>query len=241
MTAPTIEITRGGYTFAVIDDTETRSWNFWDQQYASGVWEPAVLDKIGEQLADGGDYVDLGAWVGPTVLWAAQFADHVVAVEPDPVAAGLLLGNVGMNVHNVTIWPAAATNGIDGSVALRSWRWGNSSSTVVPQGQLLPWLVRERPDAHELMEVDVPAVDVGDIFGQAGASEASVRLIKVDIEGGEEDLVGRLDEAHCPIILSLHLPWVADPARLVADCERLGKVTYLDNSTPDFPVLFIEP
>ncbi len=51
MTAQTLDITRGDIAFAVIDDPETRSWNFWEQQYASGVWEAEVLDTINARLA----------------------------------------------------------------------------------------------------------------------------------------------------------------------------------------------
>lgn len=238
MTAQTIDITRGAHSFAILDDPETRSWNFWEQQYASGVWEPETLSVIEDVLKDGGDYLDIGAWVGPTVLWAAQYADHVTALEPDPVAAGCLLANVGMNVNNVTIWPAAVTDGVEGSITMRSWRWGNSSSTIVPHDQIFPWIVAQ-PHIHQLDEVDVPAVDLADVIGVAGDD---LRLVKIDIEGGEEALVPRLDEFHCPIILSLHLPWVADPDGMVEEIHRRpGHVTYLDASNHEFPVVLITP
>lgn len=243
MTAWTIDITREGRSFAVLDDPQTRSWNYWEQQYASGVWEPEVLATIGELLAQGGDYLDIGAWVGPTVLWAAGYADHVTAVEPDPIAAGVLLANVGMNVNNVTLWPAAVTNGIDGHVTLRNRsevsaedaNWGNSASTII-DAQLFLRHVDETLDHVD--EVDVPAVDLADVIGVCGDD---LRLVKIDIEGGEADLIPRLREAHCPLIISLHLPWIADVSALNDDLQRLGHVTYLDESDHRFPVVLVTP
>lgn len=231
-----IDVTRGLYTFAVMDDDQTRSWNFWEQQYASGVWEPQVLEAIHRHLADGGTYLDIGAWVGPTVLWGAQRADHVIAIEPDPYAVPVLLSNVAMNAENVSIWPAAVTNGIVGSIILRNRAdWGNSGSTTIAPEL---YLRHSEGEAPIIQEVTAPAVDIGDVLARAGQDLA---LVKIDIEGGEADLLGRLTEVRCPMIISMHWPWIADSDGAMADLRALGELTLLEDSDGRFPAYLVRP
>jgi FkbM family methyltransferase len=44
-------------------------------------------------------YIDFGAWIGPTALYAAHFLHHVYALEPDPMAFSALTANVQRNLH----------------------------------------------------------------------------------------------------------------------------------------------
>ena len=34
----------------------------------------------------GGIYIDIGSWIGPTVLYGANIYTNVIAIEPDPIA-----------------------------------------------------------------------------------------------------------------------------------------------------------
>ena len=63
---------------------------------------------------------------------------------------------------------------------------------------------------HQGSHIDVGAIDLGEMLGLLPAKPD---LIKVDIEGGEDELFG--DPAPwaalgCPIILSLHLAWIPE-------------------------------
>lgn len=40
-------------------------------------------------------YIDIGAWIGPTVLYGACVSKHVYAIEPDPAAVSQLKKNSG--------------------------------------------------------------------------------------------------------------------------------------------------
>ena len=44
-------------------------------------------------------YVDFGSWIGPTVLFAGQFAAHIYSIEPDPLSFSTLNANVNLNAH----------------------------------------------------------------------------------------------------------------------------------------------
>src|SRR5262245_51934695 len=64
--------------------------NFW-KLYKSGVWEPGTKAFMKRFLKPGDLFVDIGAWIGPTALWAVECGAHVIAIEPDPVALDELL------------------------------------------------------------------------------------------------------------------------------------------------------
>lgn len=56
----------------------------------NGDWEPCTFQNI-ERLVDRKTtFIDIGGWIGVTPYWAAQIADNVITVEPDPVCFSIL-------------------------------------------------------------------------------------------------------------------------------------------------------
>ena len=90
----------------------------------------AVFERF---LRPGTRYVDLGAWIGPTVLLAAPSVARVVCVEPDPVAYAALTGNLSLNAGATTKTAAfqVAAGPLDGTVTLTSEGEGGSSKSSV--------------------------------------------------------------------------------------------------------------
>jgi predicted nicotinamide N-methyase len=76
----------------VADDQPT----FWDRVEA-GCWESGTLTVIDQLVDRGTTFLDLGAWVGPTALYAAGRARRVIAVEADPAALAQLERNLAAN------------------------------------------------------------------------------------------------------------------------------------------------
>src|SRR6185295_3331065 len=89
-------------------DEKHDGWDFWGE-WERGTWEPGTREAIESHVTPGSTYVDIGAWIGPTVLWAAPIAARVLALEPDPVAYLLLVENTKHlpNVHRYG-WALAA-------------------------------------------------------------------------------------------------------------------------------------
>jgi trigger factor len=67
--------------------------HFWDDVMA-GWWEPETYDLLDRFLSPEESYLDLGAWIGATVLYAAGTARRVYAVDADPVALEEFNANV---------------------------------------------------------------------------------------------------------------------------------------------------
>jgi FkbM family methyltransferase len=164
-----------GRRFAVADDKPT----FWDRAEA-GRWEPETLAALEEAVSPGCTVLDIGAWVGPTVLFAAALgADRVVAVEADPRALELLRGNLAANpalAARVSVVAAAAAAG-PGPVRLGAARKrGDSMSSALLAGAADAW--------------DTIGVAPAELVALAGGEGPLV--VKVDIEGGEYDLLPAL-------------------------------------------------
>jgi FkbM family methyltransferase len=173
-----------------VGDVETHR-AFWDLVDA-GHWEPATLEAI-TRLADGGVYIDVGAWIGPTVMAAARKASVVVAYEPDPVAAAELRRNIALNgLTNVEVRELAL---LDRDAALPLGpgmldELGLGVSSLVYGSRTLSVPVRDA--RHEA---------TSDEFLRCS-------LLKIDVEGAEYKLIARLApylRRHPPtLLLSLH-------------------------------------
>lgn len=167
-------ITKAGITFNVADRNEYGA--FWEW-YETDAWEPETVAVFTRYLRPDTRYVDLGAWIGSTVLLAAPFVSRVVCVEPDPIAFAALNENLALNpeVAKKTVAVQVAIGPTDGSVVLTSvGRGGDSNSSVARPGDTGSHWDREQ-------------VSLTTLLSRTGL--ASVDFVKIDIEGAEYELV----------------------------------------------------
>ncbi|MGI9310051.1 MAG: FkbM family methyltransferase [bacterium] len=172
---------------------------FWCK-VAAGQWERDTFRFLDRCLRDDSVYLDIGAWIGPTVLFAAARCRMVYCVEPDPIAYQRLLANLRMNgVANVRSFHGAlAARG--GAVRIASeGGFGRSVTRVevrAPSGV--------RGDHATVLAMDLRALL--DLWGIA-----RIDVLKIDIEGAEFDLMPSLMELTTRIKphihLSLHAPF----------------------------------
>ena len=73
---------------------------FW-KLVGTGGWEKDTFEVLRFFLEGRptDSYVDFGAWIGPTALYAAHYSRHVYAIEPDPMAYSALVANAEKNIH----------------------------------------------------------------------------------------------------------------------------------------------
>jgi FkbM family methyltransferase len=182
---------------------------FW-QKVNAGHWEPQTFAVLNRLLTKKSIYCDVGAWIGPTVLYAAKRCRKVYCLEPDRVAYQYLLQNIQLNSLE-NIFPShlalSSKNGLSMMSSPRGKRGDSMTSLIRPdgkRGQEVLCLVWQQ----WLELVGVPRFDI----------------IKMDIEGGEFALLPTMQdylvENRPKLLLSLH-------PHLLPETERLEEMSRL--------------
>lgn len=150
---------------------------FWDS-VDSGGWEPETFDAMHRIVSPGDRVIDVGAWIGVTAIYAASLGGEVVAYEPDPKAVAEMKANLELNEGLPVSIRAVALSTAPGLALLKSRSLGDSMSS----------LVRESARLGDAVEVECRAVE------QEAREQhfAAARLVKVDVEGYEFQLVPRM-------------------------------------------------
>ncbi len=144
----------------------TRHW----KNVESGKWEPHTFDVFDKFLNKNKSYIDLGAWIGSTVLYGANISKHVYAVEPDVVALNHFIQNINLN----SSLPITLYKGIVSDVSgmsklyIDNADFGSSGSSVFHGGD-------------KVMEVN--SISFNDFVNKYDIYDCN--FIKMDIEGSE--------------------------------------------------------
>ncbi len=167
---------------------------FW-RKASAGAWEPETFAVLDKYLSPNSDYLDIGAWIGPTVLYGARKARHVWCFEPDPTAFRHLAWNLDLNdIHNVSAFGVALSDqfGVARMASVRG-EPGDSTSSLLHDG------------AHGSDALTV----AWDQF-EAANDLSGVSLVKMDIEGAEyavlPTLIPFLKKHRPALYLSTHAP-----------------------------------
>ncbi|MBY6037803.1 FkbM family methyltransferase [Fictibacillus nanhaiensis] len=148
---------------------------FWDNVF-SNHWEDFTFNILDYYLHPDKNYLDIGAWIGPTVLYAANKAKHTFSIEPDPVAFAELQKNMEMNTsiaHKITLINKALSYQSGTKKLYKREHFGDSSSSLIPTLS---------DDFHT-----VSVSTLKEVLKEFLIEDLS--LIKMDIEGGEYLLV----------------------------------------------------
>jgi len=188
--------------------------DFWKRVYR-GEWEPHTYKVMSQYLDKNSIYIDIGAWIGPTVIYAAKKSKQVICFEPDPIAFRRLTSNIYLNnLDNVSSYNVAISDKCsiqkmssfggslgDTMTSLIS-RHNKSSSSF--NALVLDWNMIEK--IHNFKKVD---------------------FIKIDIEGAEFFLIPKLEKFFMkfqPVVwLSIHVNFLNDEVKL-KELQRLMDV-----------------
>jgi len=173
-------------------------YDFWGD-WEKSAWEPYTLEVIDRFADPHKTFIDLGAWIGPTAMWASRNYGRVLAVEPDRLAYSYLRANVIANTPAVQTLRVAIAD-YDGEINLvpdPEEGWGSSMTRVALEGD------------------PVSCMSITTLCEQAGVFPDRIGLIKMDIEGAESIVLPSLTEFciehHVPLFVSMHQPWWQRP------------------------------
>lgn len=183
-----MKVTKNSISFDVI---ESKWENFWKNDQ----WEPYMWPILSKYVSKTHSYLDIGAWIGPTVLYGSQLCETCYAIEPDPVAATELRSNVSLNkFDNVHIYECALSD-FNGTTHMGAANLGDSMFRFNSNDNL----------TERCCYTISKFVEKNNI--------KNVSFIKMDIEGGEEKVLTDLDffSNRIPMHLSLHHIFYSNP------------------------------
>ena len=187
---------------------------------AAGLWEWNVGAAIQRILRPGDVFMDVGANTGYYSVLAARLVGpqgHVYALEPAPRTYAVLQRNVALNGFGNRVSAIEAAAGAErGSATLFGPALGHDASSSL----------RRQPDATSKNATMVDVQPLCDVL--APEHRDGLRLVKIDVEGHEDDVLVGLEPALTDgplptLIVEVHAEWNPGAARFVLDfCARHG-------------------
>ena len=179
-------------SFSISDDEYSKKWfsQFFDK------WEEDtfyILDHYKNHKK--GIYVDVGAWIGPTVLYSANIYKKVIALEPDPVAFNRLTKNINKNSFDNIVVIEKGLSSQNGRCEFGgNGDLGNSESTLLisNKNDFLSYSGRHttRWTYHDTTMIETITIET--LIEEQQINPDHISLIKMDIEGGEKIVVPSL-------------------------------------------------
>ncbi len=203
----TRQIGQRGKSFHVVTG---RNDFFWDL-VSRGAWESETFEIFDRFIDRDKSYIDIGSWIGPTLLYGCQLAKAAYGIEPDPIAYPELAENIASNrplTENVRLFNGCITRKT-GKVSFGNRGEGgdSTSSLLFSQGETA-WVVE--------------GLSFEDFIRRNRIDDCT--FIKIDIEGGEYSVLPtmvRYLRRHRPTVyLSLHPCFLGGQG----DAGSLGKL-----------------
>lgn len=180
---------------------DRRHNKFWDS-FCANQWEKETLDVFDKYLKPNFTMIDVGSWIGPTVLYAAHLAKHVYGIEANPNTYKELEENVKLNTNmsdKISVYNYCIHRK-NGRVKFGSFAEpGCSTAGLNWAGNEHTWTIKART-LYDFINVQ---------------SIQDINFIKIDIEGGETIVVpsiGNVIQKYKPtLFVSLHYWWFKNP------------------------------
>jgi len=179
---------------------------FW-RSVNDGLWEPETYEVFDRFIDADTVFLDVGAWIGSTALYAAQTAKETHAFEPDPVAFDQLKKNTSANIgedwhENISLHPEAVAPE-NGTMTMGSRaEAGDSMSSALLGDDTDAWKVK--------------TTALGDFLNEKSLKGEKL-FLKIDIEGGEYKLIPAIKDLlkreNCAVYLSLHPEFLLEHLR----------------------------
>ena len=219
------KVKKNKITFFVTGPDAPYSDDFWNK-VEMDEWEDRTYRIFDVLLSKNHSYIDMGAWIGPTVLYACQLVQHCYALEPDPVAFNALTDNISLNpnlINKITLYNGCIWNVSEYVKLGTKTDFGDSRSSIL--------------FANSQSSIDVKSLTLDDFIKVNDIKNCN--FIKIDIEGGEAivlpNIKSYLQRNKPTLLLSLH-PFAFNDKKndleAILDVLKIYKNIYNTNGRP---------
>jgi FkbM family methyltransferase len=180
---------------------------FWKDMYEQ--WEKYTFKVFDKYLSKDKVFIDIGGWIATTSMYGSRKSKHVYAIESDNDSFNDMTINLKANCENNYTLINKVIYNIDNEKINFGKNFNYATSRINDSmSQTCPKDV----NSNEYYVVETITLDT--IIKNYDIDVADISLIKVDIEGGEENILDELFDMRIkhkvPLYISFHYCWWND-------------------------------
>jgi FkbM family methyltransferase len=180
---PTKKIVKNNEEIYIKNDTKNQNYNFWTKYYPT--WEQETFRIFDTHLQKDKVFIDIGGWIGTTCIYGSKKSKHVYVIEADPIAFADLSSNCTLNSNNITPIHRAIYNKSDTTVSF-------GKNKFIKNAKLNDSMSQIYTDTSNNDCFIVKTITLSTLIDEYNINPNEISLIKVDIEGGEENILDNL-------------------------------------------------
>lgn len=185
---------------------EIKTFDWFIDVFSAEKWEPITFEVFNKLSDKTKTAIDIGGWIGITSIYLSKKFKNVITIEPDVVSYNTLLSNINDNqCDNVKVHNKAFFNSETKKIFFGVNDYGFDSNLGSSTSQT---------KINKILDSDysIDTINIFDVINDVNPYD--IGLIKVDIEGGDEDVFRELitvgSKYGWKIWLSFHYGWWKD-------------------------------
>jgi len=202
-----LKILKNNELFLIENNESNQNLSFWKNIFSQ--WENETFKIFDKYLSKDKIFIDIGGWIGTTAMYGSRNSKHVYSIEADKYSVNDMMINLKTNCkNNYTLINKAIFN-IDNikikfgkNIHLENSKMNDSTSQIYSDDTIT--------NEYYLAET----ITIENIIEKYQINVSEISLIKVDIEGGEENILNELFDMHVkysiPLYISFHYTWWKD-------------------------------
>jgi FkbM family methyltransferase len=213
-----LKIYKNNELFFIENNENDQNLSFWKNIYNK--WEDDTFEIFDKCLSTDKIFIDIGGWIGTTAMYGSRKSKHVYSIEADNGSFNDMMINLKTNCKNNYTLINKAIYNIDNikikfgkNIHLENSKLNDSTSHI--------YSADENTNDYYLAET----ITIEHIIKEYQINISEISLIKVDIEGGEENILNELYDMHIkyntPLYISFHHTWWKD--------KNLDRFTFLSS------------
>lgn len=203
-----LKIIKNDEFFFIKNDTNDNNLNFWKHTFSH--WENDTFSVFDKFLNKNSVWIDIGGWIGTTCMYGSRKSKHTYSVEADKCAFEDMKANCYNNCRNYTLINKAIFNVNDVDVTFGKNKFLHGSKLNDSTSQIYTNESNENKDDC----YTIKTITLDNMISTYSIDPTNIALIKVDIEGGEENILNDLYNLHkmykIPLYVSFHYSWWKD-------------------------------
>jgi FkbM family methyltransferase len=191
------------------DDSNNNNLHFWKHIFSH--WEHDTFKVFDTFLNKNSVWIDIGGWIGTTCIYGSRKSKHTYSIEADKCAFEDMKANCYINSRNCTLINKAIlnVNDIDVTFGKNKFLHGSKLSDSTSQIYTNESNENKTDDCYT-----IKTITLDNMISTYSIDPTNIALIKVDIEGGEENILNDLYNLHkmykTPLYVSFHYSWWKD-------------------------------